>query len=166
MPVTVFHRKLITCRTDTGPLVLGLSGGLELQIPGVVVLGTPSGDEYRTTLDDGNVAGDKALPGVMVTRATGIRGTIATSGETELVEIGTVLGRLFPCVSTDRGPRRCLGIVSSAQARFSPSGSVSGSALSSGCDIRYSLLLLSLRQTGSICPCLSASISRSVYAVV
>jgi len=122
----VFHPELITCRTDTVPLVLGSPGGLELLIPDVVVLGTPSGDEYRATLDDGNVAGDKGLPGVMVTQAAGVRGTIAASCEPELVKIHTVLGRLFPCVSTNRGPRRRLGVVSSAPPRFAPSGSVSG----------------------------------------
>jgi len=69
-PVTVFRRELITCRTDTVHLVLGSPGGLELVIPDVVVLGTPGGDEYRATLDIGNVAEHKCLPGVMVTRAT------------------------------------------------------------------------------------------------
>jgi len=108
----VFRCKLITCRTDTVPLVLGSPDGLELLIPDVVVLGTPSGDEYRATLDDGNVAGDKGLPGVMVTRAVGVRWTIAASCEPELVEIPEVLGRLFPCVSTNRGPQRRLGVVS------------------------------------------------------
>ena len=63
----MFRRELITCRTDTVPLVLGSPGGLELLIPDVVVLGTPGGDEYRATLDDGNVAGGKGLPGVMDT---------------------------------------------------------------------------------------------------
>jgi len=135
------------------PLVLGSPGGLELQILDVVVLGTPSGDEYLATLDDGNVAGDKALPGVMVTRAARVSGTIAASCEPELVEIRTVHGRLFPCISTDRGPRRRLGIVSSTQTMFSPSGSVSGSASSPGCDIWYSSLQLWLRRMGSICPC-------------
>ena len=62
----MFCGKLITCWTDTVPLVLGSPGGLELLIPDVVVLGTPSRDEYRATLDDGNVAVDKGLPGVMV----------------------------------------------------------------------------------------------------
>ena len=91
----MFRRELITCRTDTVPLVLGSPGGLELLIPDVVVLGTPSGDEYRATLDDGNVAGDKGLLGVMVTRAAGVRGTIAALCEPELVEVRTVLGRCF-----------------------------------------------------------------------
>ena len=93
-------------------------------IPDVVVLGTPSGDEYRATRDDGNVAGDKGLLGVMVTRGAGVGGTIAASCEPELVEIGTVLGRFFPWVTTTRGPRRRLGVVSSAPPRFAPSGSV------------------------------------------
>jgi len=70
-PVTVFHRALITCQTDTDPPVRGLPGGLGLLILDVVVLETPSGDEYCGTLEDGNVAGDKALPGVMVTRPRG-----------------------------------------------------------------------------------------------
>jgi len=91
----VFRRELITCRTDTVPLVLGSPCGLELLIPDVVVLGTPSGEEYRATLDDGNVAGDKGLPGVLVTRAASVRGTIAASCEPELVEIRTVLGRFL-----------------------------------------------------------------------
>jgi len=99
MPVTVFCRELITCRTDTVPLVLGSPGGLELLITDVVVLGTPSGHQYRATLDDGNLAGDKGLPGVMVTRGAGVSGTIAASCEPELVEVPSVLGRLFPCVS-------------------------------------------------------------------
>jgi len=131
----VFRRELITCRTDTVPLVLGSPGGLELLIPDVVVLGTPSGDKYRATLDDGNVAGDKSLPGVMVTRAAGVRGTLAASCQPELVEIRTVLRRLFLCVSTNRGPRCRLGIVSSRPPRFVPSGLVSGSVSSPGCDI-------------------------------
>jgi len=135
MPVTVFRRELLTCRTETVPLVLGSPGGLELLIPDVVVLGTQSGDEYCATLDDGNVAGDKGLPGVMVTRAVGVSGTIAASCEPELVEIRTVLGRLFPYVSTNRGPRRRLGVVSSAPLRFALSGSVSGSVSSPGSDI-------------------------------
>ena len=106
----MFRRELITCRTDTVPLVLGSPGGLELLIPEVVVLGTPSWHEYCATLDDGNVAGDKGLPGVMVTRAAGLRGTLAASCEPELVKIRTVLGRLFPCVSTNRSPRQRLGV--------------------------------------------------------
>jgi len=131
----VFRRQLITCRTDTVPLVLGSPGGLELLIPDCVVLGTPSGDEYRATLDDGNVAGHKGLPGGMVTGAAGVRGTIAASCEPELVEIRTVLGRLFPCVSSNHGPRRRLGVFSSAPPRFAPSGSVSSSLSSPGCEI-------------------------------
>jgi len=131
----VFRRELITCWTDTVPLVPGSPGGLEVLIPDVVVLGTPSGDEYRATLNDGNVAADKGLLGVMVTRATGVIGTIAASCEPELVEICTVLRRLFLCVSTNHGPRRRLGVVSSAPPRFAPSGSVSGSVSSAGCDI-------------------------------
>jgi len=131
----VFRREVITCRTDTVPLVLGSPGGLKLLIPDVVVLGTPSGDESRATFDDGNVAGDKGLPGVMVARASGVRGTIAASWEQELVGIPKVLGRLFTCVSTNHGPRRRLGIVSTAPARVAPSGSVSGSVSSPDCDI-------------------------------
>ena len=46
-----------------------------------VVLGMPTGDQYRATLDDGNVAGEKALPGVIVTRAAGVLGTIAGSSK-------------------------------------------------------------------------------------
>jgi len=88
----VFRRELITCWTDPVPLVLGSPRALELQIPDVVVLGTPRGDEYGATIDDGNVAGDKALPGYMVTRAAGVCGTISASCEPELVEISTVLG--------------------------------------------------------------------------
>jgi len=103
-PVTVFPRELITGRTATVPLVLGSPSGLELLISDVVVLGTPSGDKYHATLDDGNVAADKGLPGVMVKRGAGVCGTIAASCQPELVEIRTVLGRLFPCVSTNRGP--------------------------------------------------------------
>jgi len=99
------------------------------------VLGTPSGDKYRATLDDGNVAGDKGLPGVMVTRAAGVHGTIAASCEPELVEICTVLGQLFPCVSTNLGPPRRLGVVSSRPRKFAPSGSVSSQVSSPGCDI-------------------------------
>jgi len=100
----VFRHELITCQTDTVPLVLGSPGGLELLIPDVVVLRRPSGDKYRATLDDGNVAGDKGRPGVMVTRAAGVRGTFVASCELELVEIRTLFGRLFPCVSSNRGP--------------------------------------------------------------
>jgi len=100
----MFHRELITGWTDIVPLVLNSSGGLELLIPDVFVLGTPSGDEYRATLDDENVAWDKGLLGVMITRAAGVRGTIAASCEPELVKIPTVLGRLFPWVSTNHGP--------------------------------------------------------------
>jgi len=77
----VFRRKLITCRTDTVPLVLGSPGGRELRIPDVGVLRTPSVDEYRATLDDGNVARAKGLPGVIVRRAAGVCGTIAASYE-------------------------------------------------------------------------------------
>ena len=92
----MFRRELIACRTDTVRLVLGSPCGLELRISDIVVLGTPSVDEYRATLDDGNVAADKGLPGVMVTWAAGVRRTFAASCEPELVEIRTVLGRLFP----------------------------------------------------------------------
>jgi len=105
MPGTVFCRELITCWTDPVLLVLGSPRALELQIPDVVVLGTPRGDEYGATIDDGSFAGDKALPRYVVTQAAGVCGTIAASCEPELVEISTVLGRLYPCVSTDRGPR-------------------------------------------------------------
>ena len=100
----MIRRELITCLTHTVPLVLGSPSGLGLLIADIVVLGTPSGHEYRAMLDDGNVAGDKGLPGVMVTPAAGFRGTIAASCEPELVEIRTVLGQLFPCVSTNHGP--------------------------------------------------------------
>jgi len=105
MLVAVFCRQLNTCRTDTVPLVLRSPGVLELLIPDVVVLGMPSGDEYRAMLDDGNVAGDTGLPGVMVTRATGVHGTIGAYCEPQLVEIGIVLGRLFLYISTNRAPR-------------------------------------------------------------
>jgi len=88
----VFRHELIPCRTDTVPLVHGSPGGLELLIPDGVVLGTPSGDQYSATLEDGNVAGDKGLPGVMVTRAAGVCVTIGAFCEPELVEIRTVLG--------------------------------------------------------------------------
>ena len=81
----MFCHELLACWTHTG------SGGLELLMP-VIVLGTPTGDEYRATLDDGNVAGEKALPGVIVTRADGVIGTLTASCESELVEIRTVLG--------------------------------------------------------------------------
>ena len=131
----MFRRELITCWTDVVSLVLGSPDGLELLIPDVVPLGTPSGEEYRAALDDGNVAGDKGLPGVMVTRAAGVRGTIATSCEPELVKIRTVLGQLFPCVSNNLGLRQDLGVVSAAPQRFAPSGSVSGSVSLPGCDI-------------------------------
>jgi len=69
-----------------------LPGGLELLIPDGVVLGKPSGDEYRATLDHGNVAGYKSQAGVMVTRAAGVLGPIAASCEPALVEIPAVLG--------------------------------------------------------------------------
>jgi len=134
-PVTVFRRELITCQTETVPLVRGSSGELELLIPDFVVLGTPSGDEYRATLDDGNVAGDNGLPRVMVTQAAGIGGTIAGSCEPQLVAIRIVLGQLFPCVSTNRGLRRGRGVISSGPPRCAPSGSVSSSVSSPGCDI-------------------------------
>jgi len=65
----------------------------------MVVRGTPCVDKYPITLDDGNVAGDKALPGVMVTQAAGVLGTFGASCKPEVVEIRTVLGRLFPRVS-------------------------------------------------------------------
>ena len=100
----MFRRELITC-THPVPLVLGSPRALELQIPDVVVLETPRGDEYVATIDNGNVAGNKALSGYMVTWAAGVCGTIAASCEPELVEISTVLWRLYPCVSTDCGPR-------------------------------------------------------------
>jgi len=131
----MFRRELITCRTATVPVVLGSPSGLQLQIPNVVVLGRPSGDEYRTTLDDGNVAGEKALHGVTDTQAAGICWTTAASCEPVLVEIRTVLGQLFPCVSTDHGQQRRLGLVPSAPRRFSPAGSVSSSVSSPRSDI-------------------------------
>ena len=122
-----FPRELRTGRTDPVRLVLGSPGGLELLIPDVVVLGRPSGDEYQATLEDGNVAGDNGLPGVMVTRAAGVCGTIAASCELDLVEIRTVLGRLCPCMSTNCGPRRPLGVVASAPGTFAPSRLLCGS---------------------------------------
>jgi len=69
------------------------------------VLRTPSRDQYRARLNQRNLAGNKTLHGVMVTQAASVRGTMADSCEPELVKIGTVLGQLFPCVSTDRSPR-------------------------------------------------------------
>ena len=133
----------------------------------VIVLGMPTGDEYRTMLDDGNVAGVKPLPGVIVTQAAGVFGTIATSCEPELVEIRTVLGRLVaPEVSANHGPRRHLDVLSSILPRSSISGSVSGSVSLTRCTIRYLSLLWSLRRTGSICPYPSGFISGLVYAVV
>ena len=75
------------------------SGGLELLIPEAVSLGRASEDEYSPTLDDGNIGRVKALPGVIVTQAAGDRRTRAASCDPEVVEIRTVRGRLFPCVS-------------------------------------------------------------------
>ena len=72
--------------------MLRLPSGLVLLMPDVVVLGTPSEKGYRATPDDGSVKGDMALPGVMVTQASGVCGTMAVSCEPELVEIHTVLG--------------------------------------------------------------------------
>ena len=100
----MFRRELIKCRTDTVPLVLGLPSGLKLLIQDGVVLGMPSGDEYCARRDDGNVVRDMGLLGALVIRATGLRWKIAAFYEPELDEIRTVLGRLFPCVSTDCGP--------------------------------------------------------------
>jgi len=77
MPVTMFRRELISCQTHTVSLVLGSLGGLEVLIPGVVVLWIPRGDEYSATFDDGNVAGEKAQLGVMVSHAVGICRTIS-----------------------------------------------------------------------------------------
>jgi len=134
-PVTVFRRELITCRTDIVPHVLAWPGGGELLIPDVVVLGTPSQDEYGAMLDDGNVAGDKGQLGVMVTQAAGVLGTIAASCEPELVKILTVLGGLFPCVSTNRDLQQRLGVLSPAPLRFAPSGLVSGPVSLPRCDI-------------------------------
>ena len=131
----MYGRELITCRTEAVPLVQGSAGRHKLLIPDGVVLGMPSGDEYRDTLDDGNIAEDKGLPGVRVTRGAGVRGTIAASWKTWVVEIRTVLGQWYPWVSTNRGPRRGLGVFSSAPPRFAPSCSVSGSVLSPGGDI-------------------------------
>jgi len=74
------------------PLVLGAPGGLELLIPDIVVLWRRSGDEYCATLDNGNIAVDKAIPGVIVIQAAGVRETIAASYEPVLVEVRTVLG--------------------------------------------------------------------------
>ena len=74
-------------------------GGLELLTPDVVTLGIPSGDEYRAVLDDKNVGGVKALPGIILTRATGVCWTKAVSCDPELVEIGTILSSWFPCLS-------------------------------------------------------------------
>jgi len=121
----VFRRELITCRTDIVPVVLAWPGGGEFLIPDVVVLGTPSQEEYGATLDDGNVAGDKGQLGVIVTRAAGVRGTIAASCEQELVKVRTVLGGLFPCVSTNCDLQQRLGVLSPAPLRFAPSGLVS-----------------------------------------
>jgi len=60
-------------------VVLSAPGRVELLTPDFVVLGMPSEDEYRPTLEDGNDARDKALPQVIVTWAVGDCGTIATS---------------------------------------------------------------------------------------
>ena len=131
----MFRHELITWQTDTVPQVLASTGGLALLIPDIVVPGMLSGDKYRATLDDGNVTGDKGQLGVIVTQAAGTSGPIAAFCEPELVDIRTVLGRLFPCVSTNGGQRRRLGVVSSASARFAPSGSVSGLLSSPRSDI-------------------------------
>jgi len=66
-PVTVFHRELISYWTDSFPQVHSFPSRLEFLIPEGVVLGTPSGDDYRAMHDDGNVTGDKPLPEVIVT---------------------------------------------------------------------------------------------------
>ena len=93
----MFHRELLICWTHTGP------GGLKLLIL-VVLQGTSTGDEYCSMLDDGNVAGEKALPGLIVTQAAGILGIIGASCKPELVDIRTVLGRwLPPGVSANNG---------------------------------------------------------------
>ena len=106
------------------------SSGLELLIPEAVSLGRASEDEYSPTLDDGNIGRVKALPGVIVTRAAGVRRTSAASCNPEMVEILIVCGRLFPCLSAAGDSRRRPDGVPSALSRSSISGSVSGSVSS------------------------------------
>ena len=102
----MFYRKLLTCLTHIG------LRPLEPPMP-VIALGTPTGDEYRATLDDGNVAKDKALPGGIVKQARGVIGTIAVSCKPALVDIRRVLERLFRLeVSASTGPHRHVDVLS------------------------------------------------------
>jgi len=148
------------------PLVLGSPGGLELLIPEVVVLLTPSEDKYRAMREHGNLGRGKAILRLMIIQAASVHGTISASPELELVEIRTLLGRLFIAVTTDRSLPRPLSVVSSTQPISVPSGSVFGLVLLPRCDICYSLLLASLSRMGSQCPCLLFSISDAIYAMV
>jgi len=106
-PVTVFHYEIITCRTDTVPLVFGAitPGGLELLIPDIFMLETPSESAYPATWDDQNFAWEKVLPGVIVTQSGGSCWKIAASCESEQVNICTVHEGLFPSLSTDSALR-------------------------------------------------------------
>ena len=63
-PVTIFRLDSIASQIPC----LGVSGsptGLVLVTPDAVVLRIPSGDEYCSTLDDGNVGGLYGEPRIM-----------------------------------------------------------------------------------------------------
>ena len=69
--------------------------GLELLTPDARALWVASGDECRATLDDENIGGLYGPPRNIRRRAPGAPLTIAVSCDPEVVEIPTVVMRLF-----------------------------------------------------------------------
>jgi len=78
-PVAIFRGELLPAQMCACCRILGSPGPLGLLTPDVVTLRVASGDEYGGTLDDLNVVGVYALPGIIRRGAAGVRMTGAGS---------------------------------------------------------------------------------------
>ena len=94
-PATVFRRESVSGPMDLRCGVPGSPSGLEFLTPDVV-LWVASGDACRAALGGGSVDGLRALSRTMCPRAAGVCLTNGTSCDPEVVEVCTILGRLFP----------------------------------------------------------------------
>jgi len=89
-PRTIFWHELVPSQMCSYCAVLGLRGGLKLLTPDVVTLWMASGEEYSGTLDDVNVCGVYALPGIIRRGAAEVRLSGNAPCHSAVVETRTV----------------------------------------------------------------------------
>ena len=98
-PDAVFRHEITSGQICWCRGVVNSPAGLELLTPEVVGLWVASGDEYRAILDDENVGGVYGPPRIIRRWTLGVLLPGAVSCDQAVVEIGTVVRRLFLSLS-------------------------------------------------------------------